>query len=164
MNESYLELDDGRTLHVYDTAADGTDARLPVFWHHGTPNIGEPPEPLFLAAAEHGFRWVSYDRPGYGGSTPHPGRAVVSAAADVAGVADARGSDRFAVMGVSGGGPHALACAAALPGRVLAAVRMAGLAPFGGEGLDWFAGMTPSGAAELRAGTAGHAALGGYMG
>jgi pimeloyl-ACP methyl ester carboxylesterase len=87
----------------------------------------------------------------------------VSAAADVAGAADALRIDRFAVMGVSGGGPHALACAAALPGRVLAAVSMAGLAPFGAEGLDWFAGMIPSGAAELRAATAGRAALEGYF-
>ena len=127
-------------------------------WHHGTPGTGAPPEPLFAAADARGIRWVSYDRPGYGGSTPHPGRDVVSAAADVAGVADALGIDRFAVMGVSGGGPHALACAAALPGRVLAAVSMAGLALFGAEGLDWFAGMIPSGAAELRAATAGRAA------
>ena len=118
-----------------------------------------PPEPLFAAAAERGIRWVSHDRPGYGGSTPHPGRDVASAAADVASVADALGIDRFAVMGHSGGAPHALACAAVLPGRVLAAACMSGLAPFGAEGLDWFGGMTPSGAAELRAATAGRAAL-----
>ena len=63
------------------------------------------------------------------------------------------GIDRFAVLGDSGGGPHALACAAVLPGRVLATVCMAGPA----DGLDSFAGMTPSGAAEYRAAASGRA-------
>ena len=86
-----------------------------MFWHHGTPNIGGPPTPLFPAAARLGIRWVSHDRPGYGGSTPSRGRNVASAAADVARVADALGIEQFAVMGHSGGGPHALACAAGYP-------------------------------------------------
>ncbi len=159
VTETDLALGDGRTLHVYDTGAGDGGAGLVVFWHHGTPNTGAPPEPLFAAAAERGIRWVSHNRPGYGGSTPHPGRDVASAAGDVARVADALGIGRFAVMGHSGGGPHALACAAVLPGRVLAAVCVSGLAPFAAEGLDWFAGMTPSGAAELRAATRGRAAL-----
>ena len=110
-------------------------------------------------AAERGIRWVSYDRPGYGGSTPHPGRDVASAAADVASVADALGIERFAVMGHSGGAAHALACAALLPERVLAAVCGSGLAPYHAEGLDWFAGMAAAGAAELRAAAKGRAAL-----
>ena len=64
VTETDLELSDGRTLHVYDADTDGADgARLAVFWHHGTPNIGAPPEPLFPAAARLGIRWVSYDRP-----------------------------------------------------------------------------------------------------
>ncbi len=129
-----------------------------MFWHHGTPNVGAPPRPLFPAAERLGIRWVSYDRPGYGGSSPNPDRDVASAAADVANVADALGIDRFAVLGHSGGGPHALACAALLPERVLAAVSVAGLAPFGAEGLDWFAGMTTSGVASLRAAREGRAA------
>ena len=95
-----------------------TDPRLTVVWHHGTPNVGTPPEPLLPASAERGIRWVSYDRPGYGGSTPHPGRDIASAAADVEAIADALGIDRFAVLGHSGGGPHALACAALLGDRV----------------------------------------------
>jgi pimeloyl-ACP methyl ester carboxylesterase len=75
VTETDLALSDGRTLHVYDTAADGAAAGLVVFWHHGTPNTGAPPEPLFPAAARLGIRWVSFDRPGYGasagsGSTP----------------------------------------------------------------------------------------------
>jgi pimeloyl-ACP methyl ester carboxylesterase len=101
--ETDLGLDDGRTLHIYDTASGDGAAELAVFWHHGTPNTGAPPEPLFAAAAERSIRWVSHDRPGYGGSTPHPGRDVASAAADVAAIADALGIDRFAVMGHSDG-------------------------------------------------------------
>lgn len=157
-----LELSDGRTLHVYDTGADDSDGRLVVFWHHGTPNIGAPPEPLFPAAARLGIRWVSYDRPGYGGSTARLGRDVASAAAEVSFIADALGIDRFAVMGHSGGGPHALACGALLPDRVLGVVSVAGLAPFGAQRLDWFAGMTPSGVASLRAAAEGRAAKENY--
>jgi pimeloyl-ACP methyl ester carboxylesterase len=158
VTETDLELSDGRTLHVYDTGAADYDGCLAVFWHHGTPNIGAPPEPLFAAAAELRIRWVSYDRPGYGGSTPYPGRDVASAAADVSSIADALGIGQFAVMGHSGGGPHALACGALLPERVLGAVSVAGLAPFGADGLDWFAGMADSGVASLRAAAEGRAA------
>ncbi|MEU4480855.1 alpha/beta hydrolase [Micromonospora sp. NPDC023966] len=155
VTETDLGLSDGRTLHVYDTG--GSD-RLAVFWHHGTPNIGAPPAPLFAAADRLGLRWVSHDRPGYGGSTPLPGRDIASAAADVAAVADALGLDRFAMMGHSGGGPHALACGALLPDRVVAVVCGAALAPYGAAGLDWFAGMVPAGVASLRAAAAGRAA------
>ena len=83
---------------------------------------------------------------------------MASTAAHVSSIADALGIDQFAVMGHSGGGPHALACGALLPERVLGVVSVAGLAPFGAEGLDWFAGMTTSGAAELRAAAEGRAA------
>ncbi|MEU8589442.1 alpha/beta fold hydrolase [Streptomyces sp. NPDC048664] len=158
MVENDLELGDGRRLHVYDTGEGDGESRLVVFWQHGTPNIGAPPVPLLPASDRLGVRWVSYDRPGYGGSTPLPGRTIASAADDVAAVADALGVGRFAVMGHSGGGPHALACAALLPDRVLAAVDVAGPAPFTAEGLDWFAGMSDGGAASLRAATEGRAA------
>jgi pimeloyl-ACP methyl ester carboxylesterase len=157
--ETDLQLGDGRRLHVYDTGANGGQSRLAVFWHHGTPNIGAPPEPLMPAAAERGIRWVSYDRPGYGGSTRRLGRDVASAAADVSTIADALGIGQFAVMGHSGGGPHSLACAALLPERVLAAVSVSGLAPFTADGLDWFAGMAAGGEAELRAAVDGAPAL-----
>jgi pimeloyl-ACP methyl ester carboxylesterase len=153
--ETDVKLDDGRTLHAYDAGAGRADDRLAVFWHHGTPNIGAPPEPLFPDAERLGLRWVSYDRPGCGGSTPNPGRDVASAAADVAGVADALGIDRFAVMGHSGGGSYALACAALLPERVAAVVSVAGMAPYDAERLDFFAGMADAGAASLRAAAEG---------
>jgi len=142
---------------VYDTGArrDG----LVVVWHHGTPNLGEPPAPLLPAAGRLGMRFVSYDRPGYGGSTPRPGRDVAAAAAEVTAIADALGLGRFAVMGHSGGGVYALACGALLPERVLAVMCASALAPFGAEGLDWYAGMAPGGEAELRAAAAGREAL-----
>ena len=159
MNESDLELGDGRTLHVYDTGGEG---QLAVFWHHGTPNIGTPPAPLFSTSERLGIRWVSYDRPGYGGSTAVPGRDIASAASYVGQVADALGIARFGVMGHSGGGAHELACGALLAERVLGVVSVAGLAPFGAEGLDWFAGMVPGGVASLRAAVAGRAAKGAH--
>lgn len=146
---------DGRTLHAYDS---GERDRVAVFWHHGTPNLGAPPAPLFPAADRLGLRWVSYDRPGYGGSTPRPGRDIASAAADVATLADELGIARFAVLGHSGGGPHALACGALLGERVLAVVSISSPAPYGAEGLDYFAGMAEGGEASLRAAIAGRAA------
>ncbi|UJA06229.1 alpha/beta fold hydrolase [Streptomyces collinus] len=166
VSESALDLPDGRTLRVHDTGAVGAGtppappapARLTVFWQHGTPNVGTPPRPLFRHSARLGIRWVSYDRPGYGGSTPHPGRSVGSAATDVRHVADALGIDRFALMGHSGGASHALASAAVLRERVLGVVAVSGPAPFGAQGLDWFAGMAPSCRASLTAAAAGRAA------
>ncbi|MFG2359028.1 alpha/beta fold hydrolase [Streptomyces sp. NPDC048521] len=158
VTECEVKTADGRTLHVYDTGTGDGPARLTVVWHHGTPNLGAPPEPLLPASRRLAIRWVSYDRPGYGASTPLPGRRVGSAAADAACVADALGVGRFAVMGHSGGGPHALACAALLPDRVLGAVSVAGLAPYGAEGLDWFAGMCDSGRASLTAAAGGRRA------
>jgi pimeloyl-ACP methyl ester carboxylesterase len=134
-----------------------------IFWHHGTPNLGEPPEPLLPAATQRGIRWVSYDRPGYGGSTPHPGRDVASAAADVSAMADDLDIGRFAVMGHSGGAAHALACAALLSERVTGAVSVSALAPYGAQGLDWFGGMGAAGAAELRAAVGGRTALEDYL-
>jgi pimeloyl-ACP methyl ester carboxylesterase len=163
VTEAEVELSDGRTLHYYDTREDQSDARVAVFWHHGTPNVGSPPEPLFPAAAENGLRWVSYDRPAYGGSTANPGRDIAAAAADVGAIADALSIGRFAVVGHSGGGAHALACGALLPERVLAVVSISATAPFDAEGLDWYAGWSRSGVAEQRAARAGRAALEAYL-
>jgi pimeloyl-ACP methyl ester carboxylesterase len=152
VRELDLVLPDGRTLHAYDTGPrDGRVDELVVVWHHGTPNVGAPPEPLVPTSERLGIRWVGYDRPGYGGSTRRLGRDVASAAADAEAVLDALGVDRFAVMSHSGGGPHALACAALLGSRVRAVVVGAGLAPYDAQGLDYFRGMAPAGVASLRA-------------
>jgi pimeloyl-ACP methyl ester carboxylesterase len=130
---------DGRTVRVHDTGAvlGGAPA---LVWHTGSPQTGALLDPLVAATSARGIRLVSYGRPSYGGSTPERGRRVAAAAADVAAIADALGLERFAVMGASGGGPHALACAALLRGRVTGAVSISGLAPYTGED-DWFAGM-----------------------
>lgn len=139
----------GRTLRAHATVAP-PDAPT-VVWHHGTPQSGELLAPVVEAAARRGLRVVSYGRPSYGGSTPVPGRTVASAAHDVARVLDAFGVQRAAFVGASGGGPHALACAALLPDRATAVVSIAGLAPF--ADFDWAAGMVAD--AALRSATRG---------
>ena len=138
-----VRLDDGRVLRAYDSGADAA-ARLVLVWHHGSPQTGVPLEPVLAAAAARGIRVISYGRPSYGGSSPRPGRDVASAAADVAAVADAFGVERFAAMGASGGGPHALAGAALLPERVTGVVTLAGIAPRT-DAFDWFDGMRAPG-------------------
>ncbi|MFF2274636.1 alpha/beta fold hydrolase [Agromyces sp. NPDC058126] len=139
-----VRLDDGRVLRAYDSGADDA-AQLTLAWHHGSPQTGAPLEPVAAAAEARGIRLVSYARPGYSGSTTHPGRDVASAADDVIAVADALGIGRFASMGASGGGPHALAGAARHPDRVIGAVVLAGIAPYT-EAFDWFDGMRAPGA------------------
>jgi pimeloyl-ACP methyl ester carboxylesterase len=158
VSERDLRLDDGRTLHVFDSGSDAADA-FAVVWHHGSPQTGALLEPLLAAAARRGMRLLSYGRPSYGGSTPRPGRDVASAARDVAQLGDALGVERFAVMGASGGAPHAVACAALLGARVSGVVCLAGLAPFTEE-FDWFAGMVSDGA--LRAAVVGREARARY--
>ncbi|MGW4648904.1 alpha/beta fold hydrolase [Kitasatospora sp. NPDC004289] len=136
-----VQVGDGRTLAV-ETWGD-PDGR-PVFLLHGTPGSRVGPSPRSSVLYRLGVHLISFDRPGYGESTRLPGRKVASAAADVEAIADALGIDGFAVLGRSGGGPHALACAALLPGRVRRAAVLVSLAPRTAEGLDWYAGMTAS--------------------
>ena len=132
---------DGRRLSVEVTGdLDGS----PVFLLHGTPGSRLGPRPRSLLLHRLGIRLISFDRPGYGGSDRLPGRRVVDAAMDVAAIADAYGHDQFAVVGRSGGGPHALACAAFLPDRVSRAAVLVSLAPREADGLDWFGGMADS--------------------
>ncbi|MDN3359129.1 alpha/beta hydrolase [Actinomadura sp. DC4] len=123
----------------------------PVFLLHGTPGCRLGPRPRPIVLYQSGVRLIAFDRPGYGESDRKSGRTVADAAADVAAIADALGLRRFAVLGRSGGGPHALACAALLPGRVTKAAALVPLAPHGADGLDWFAGMTASNVAEFSA-------------
>ena len=98
MREVDVLTDDGRVLHAYDVGPTGHD-ELVVLWHHGTPNIGAPPEPLFKPARDLGIRWIGYDRPGYGGSTTHRDATVASAAADARQVADELGTERSRALG-----------------------------------------------------------------
>ena len=103
-----------------------------------------------------GVRLISFDRPGYGGSDRLPGRRVADAAADALAIANAYGLDKFSVVGRSGGGPHALACAALLPERTRRAAVLVGLAPHGADGLDWFDGMAHSNVLEFTAAANGY--------
>jgi pimeloyl-ACP methyl ester carboxylesterase/acyl dehydratase len=159
MREFDVRTDGGRVLHGYDVGSTGRSDELVVLWHHGTPNTGAPPEPLFDTARPLGIRWIGYDRPSYGGSSPHPGATVASAAADARQVADQLGINRFVVFGHSGGGARALACGALIPDRVLAVVSVSSPAPWPAAGLDYFAGMSDGTARELRAAAQGRADL-----
>jgi pimeloyl-ACP methyl ester carboxylesterase len=154
-----IHLPDGRTLVAYDAGNPSPDPRLTVVWHHGSPHSGVLYEPLLSMAAGRGIRLVTYARPSYGGSSPNVGRSVASAAADVAAIADALGIERFAGVGTSGGGPHALACASLLGDRVTATATMASPAPYT-DAFDWFAGMASPDA--LRAARDGRAARARY--
>jgi pimeloyl-ACP methyl ester carboxylesterase len=125
-------LPDGRSLEV--VVQGDEDGDLLIF-HHGSPGSAQPFEPWHSAAAERGIAIAFPSRAGFGGSTRQEGRTVASAAADHL------GRETFLTAGWSGGGPHALACAALLPDRVRAVATIAGVAPYDAEGLDWTAGM-----------------------
>ena len=130
-----------------------------MFLLHGTPGSRRGPRPRASVLHRLGVRLIGYDRPGYGRSDRAPGRLVRDAAADVRAIADALGLDRFAVAGRSGGGPHALACAALLVGRVTRAAALGSLAPHDADGLDWYAGMTASNVDTYRIAEQGAPAL-----
>ena len=136
--ERVVQTGDGRALAVQEG---GDLAGRPVLVHNGTPNSRHLYGPHAADAARRGLRLISYDRPGYGGSSPHPGRTVADCAADVRAICAALGIGRLATWGISGGGPHVLACAALLPDLVVAAASLASSAPYGADGLDWFADM-----------------------
>jgi pimeloyl-ACP methyl ester carboxylesterase len=133
-----IRVGDGRQLCV--RVGEGNSGRC-VLVMHGMPGSGSLYPSWIEDAVSRGIRLVSYDRPGYGGSSPHPGRSIADCAGDVRAVADDLGIDRLAVWGWSGGGPFALACAALLPDLVPAAALLASPAPWGAPGLDFFAGM-----------------------
>lgn len=119
-----------------------------MFFLHGTPGSRVGPLPRGLRLYELGVRLITFDRPGYGRSDRLRSRVVADVVPDVCAIADELGIDRFAVLGRSGGGPHALACAAMLPRRVTRAGVLVTLAPWAAQGLDWFAGMTDSNVRE----------------
>jgi pimeloyl-ACP methyl ester carboxylesterase len=135
---SVVTAPDGRELCV---ESGGDPDGRPVLTHNGTPNSRLLHRPAVQDAEERGIHLLSYDRPGYGGSTPHPGRSVADCAGDVQAIAGVFGYERLAVWGISGGGPHALACAALLPDLVTAVATLASIAPYDAPGLDYFAGM-----------------------
>jgi pimeloyl-ACP methyl ester carboxylesterase len=111
-----------------------------VLFHLGTPSAAILYPPLVELGAERGLRHIAYSRPGYGRSDRRPGRTVADCIADVEAVTEALGVDRFYTVGWSGGGPHALACAALLTERTIACATIASVAPYDAAGLDFLDG------------------------
>jgi pimeloyl-ACP methyl ester carboxylesterase len=147
---------DGRDLEVVSAGPD--DGRC-LLWHSGTPSAAGIFPPALDEAVQRGLRYVTFSRPGYASSTGRPGRSVGDVVDDVTLILDALGFDTFLCAGQSGGGPHALACAALLPHRTLATATIAGVAPWPAEGLDWSAGMAPENLIEFDAAMRGADAL-----
>lgn len=129
---------DGRDLCV---ESGGDASGRPVLVHGGSPSSRLVADSWLSDAAGRGIHLISYDRPGYGRSTPQPGRTVADCVTDVRTIAGALGIERLGVWGYSGGGPHAIACAALLPDLVTSVAVLASVAPYGVAGLDYFAGM-----------------------
>jgi pimeloyl-ACP methyl ester carboxylesterase len=136
--EHVIETSDGRKLAVTEG---GDPDGVPVLVHQGTPNSRLQYGPDVDVAREHGVRMITYDRPGYGESTAQPGRTVADCAQDARAICAGLGIERVLTWGISGGGPHVLACAALLPDLIPAAASLASPAPWGAEGFDWFEGM-----------------------
>jgi pimeloyl-ACP methyl ester carboxylesterase len=151
---------DGRTLEYLTTGPVDGQALL---FHVGTPNAATDYTAITEAAAALGLRTICYSRPGYGGSTPRPGRRVADAAADVRDVLDQLSVTEFWTLGWSGGGPHALACAALLPERCRAAALLASAAPYPARGIDYMDGMGQDNIEEFGAAIAGWDELTGYL-
>ncbi|HEV8650355.1 MAG TPA: alpha/beta fold hydrolase [Actinomycetes bacterium] len=155
-----LALPDGRSLEV---SVSGPDEGTPLVVHHGTPSARTQFPPFAKATAVRELRLVSYSRPGYGGSARQPGRAIADCAADTLAIIQQLGASRFYTAGWSGGGPHALACAALLPDRVLSCATIAGVGPFGAAGLDFLEGMGRENHEEFGAALAGPSELQAYL-
>jgi pimeloyl-ACP methyl ester carboxylesterase len=155
-----VDLEDGRKIEVRTAGPEDGEVLL---FHHGTPGAGLPFRPWMESAAARGLRTVMYSRPGYGLSTADPGRKVVDAASDAAAVLDAVDATTFRTIGWSGGGPHALACAAALRDRCLTTVAVAGFAPYPADGIDWFTGMADENVAEYSLALRGEGVLAPFL-
>ncbi|HEY6778657.1 MAG TPA: alpha/beta hydrolase [Thermoleophilaceae bacterium] len=131
MLDASVTLPDGRLLAYTDLGASGGPV---VIYFHGAPSTRLDLTSFEEAFAECGVRAVSPDRPGYGGSSPQRGRRLHDWPSDVAALADHLDVERFAVLGLSSGGPYAVACAALLPDRVASAGSVAGETDFGWPG------------------------------
>jgi len=147
---------DGRTLaFVQRGAEDG----VPVIVCHGTPGSRRSRHPDPEMYRRHGVRMVAYDRPGYGASDPNIGRSVADAASNIEAIADELGLDRFAVVGGSGGAPHALACGALLEERVLRVGALVTPAPSDTDDFDFYEGLAEVNVREFGAAIQGREAI-----
>jgi pimeloyl-ACP methyl ester carboxylesterase len=159
MSELDVTLRDGRTLHFYD---EGDPHGNVVVQHHGTPGSGLGYPPDNELGRERGLRIIRYDRAGYGGSTPNPGRSVVDVVADIEDVLDAFEVEWYVSLGGSGGCPHSFACGARSE-RCLAAGAIAAPTPYPAEGLNWLAGMGEENVVEFTAALEGPEKLEPYL-
>jgi len=125
--EGSVELDDGRRLGY---AEYGRARGRPILWFHGTPGASRQIAPeTRRAAKDREVRLIAVERPGVGASTPHVYDAFVDWAEDISTLLDRLKVKRFGVVGLSGGGPYALACAHEMPERVVAAALLGSVAP-----------------------------------
>ena len=131
MDTHTVHLADGRALAWTEA---GEHSGSPVFSFHGLPGSRFQRHPDGGIARSRGLRLIHVERPGFGLSSPRPGRTLAEWPRDVAALADALGIGRFAVLGISGGGPFALACASLLPERVSACVTLGGVTDMGWPG------------------------------
>ena len=154
--EGQAKTRDGRTLAFFER---GAPNGMPVLVCHGTPGsrLTRHPDPTLYE--HHGVRMVPYDRPGYGRSDPHLGRSVADAAADIAAIADELGLERFAVVGGSGGAPHALACGALLGDRVVRVGALVTPAPSDSPDFDFFTDLADINVKEFGAALEGREAI-----
>ncbi|HEX5441700.1 MAG TPA: alpha/beta fold hydrolase [Ktedonobacterales bacterium] len=131
-----LQLPDGRTLGF---AEYGSPEGNVLVYCHGYPGSRLEAATLSAHAAEAHVRVVSLDRPGFGRSSFQEGRSLLDWPHDLVAVTERLGIDRFAVMGVSGGAPYALACAQQIPERLLSCGIVSAIAPvkLGATGMDW---------------------------
>jgi len=151
-----IRLADGRDLDAIVGGADSDQGFLMV---NGTPAGVMARASDLSIVADHGLRYVTFGRPGYGDSTRLPDRSVAAMVRDVRELAGLLGLTRLHVVGWSGGGPHALASAALLPDLVAGAATIASVAPFDAIGLDWLAGMAQENREEFSAAVAGSTTL-----
>ena len=156
-----ITLPDGRSLELL---TGGDPNGFALLFHGGSPSAAAEYALIDDTARSLGLRLVTYSRPGYGDSTPRPtaGRYADDVEESVL-VLDRLGIGDFVTLGWSGGGPRALACAALLPDRCRAAVSLAGVAPYGAEGLDWFAGMAEENHEEYHAAEQGREIYQAYL-
>ena len=147
---------DGRNLDVY--LAGPADGEVMLF-HSGTPSAPLVYEPMVEQMAARGLRYVAFSRPGYGSSTRRPGRSIADVVDDTQTVLDHLGAERAWIMGWSGGGPHALACAALMPERCRGIATIASVAPYPAEGLDYLADTGRENVEEFMAALEGPDAL-----
>lgn len=130
MSDSRLTvLPDGRELGWLEV---GRPKSTPIFAFHGTPGSRYSIVMDEAAVTKAGLRLICVDRPGYGLSTFQPGRRLIDWPRDVEFLADHLKIDRFGVLGHSGGGPHAVVCAALLSERVTSAALVSGVGPVSG--------------------------------